>query len=265
MKTARKRITAAAATFTAAFIISAPLTAAAEQKVVTEYDELWTGDIEVKAGKSVKWYVNVPEGTEPKGCKATIKIPGLGWGTDSHNKEEGHLKLAEGENFVYEFTPEKAGDILFTCWMGSSCHANYIHVTEPDTPTNVENPTADETGETAETPPQENTDPLPDSEQEQPSQEQPSQESADNIESEDETTTEETDDESPTSDEQEEEKPNETVSNTPAGGTDNSTVISTGSGSNPNTGTGFTGKALAAALTAGAAAVITGKKRGRKK
>ena len=63
------------------------------------------------------------------GCERTIKIPGLGWGTDSHNKNEGHLTLEEGKNFVYEFTPEETGDILFTCWMGSACHYNYIHVT----------------------------------------------------------------------------------------------------------------------------------------
>ena len=100
------------------------------QIIVTEYGDLWEADISVQVGKTVKWYVNVPEGTTPKGCRATIKIPGLGWGTDSHNKEEGHLTLTEGNNFVYEFTPDKTGDILFTCWMGSGCHSNYIHVTE---------------------------------------------------------------------------------------------------------------------------------------
>ena len=104
-----------------------------EQKIVTEYSELWNGTISAKVGELVKWYVNVPEGTEPKGCGATIKIPDLGWGTDSHNKEEGHLTLTQGENFVYEFTPEKTGDILFTCWMGSNCHYNYIHITEDGT------------------------------------------------------------------------------------------------------------------------------------
>jgi len=101
-----------------------------ENILVTEYADLWTGNITVKTGEPVKWYVNVPEGTEPKGCSATIKIPGLNWGTDTHNKEEGHLTLEQGENFVYEFTPEETGDILFTCWMGSGCHYNYIHVTD---------------------------------------------------------------------------------------------------------------------------------------
>ena len=82
----------------------------------------------------MKWYVNIPEGTEPKGCGATVKIPGLGFGTDSHNKEEGHITLVQGENFIYEFTPEEVGDILFTCWMGSQCHYNYIHVTADGVP-----------------------------------------------------------------------------------------------------------------------------------
>ena len=100
---------------------------------VTDYADLWSGNISVKAGDTVKWYVSVPEGTQPKGCGATIKIPDLGWGTDTHNKEEGHLTLAEGENFVYEFTTDEERDILFTCWMGSSCHHNYIHVTADGT------------------------------------------------------------------------------------------------------------------------------------
>ena len=116
--------------------------------LVTEYADLWTGTLSVKTGEPVKWYVNVPEGTEPKGCGATIKIPDLGWGTDSHNKEEGHLTLTQGENFVYEFTPEAENDILFTCWMGSSCHHNYIHVTADGSYT-VEKP-ADPTEITAE-------------------------------------------------------------------------------------------------------------------
>ena len=105
-----------------------------DNKLVTEYEDLWTGNITVKAGVLVKWYVNVPEGTDPKGCGATIKIPGLGFGTDSHNKEEGHISLVNGENFIYEFTPEEVGDILFTCWMGSQCHYNYIHVTADGVP-----------------------------------------------------------------------------------------------------------------------------------
>ena len=104
------------------------------QIIETEYSELWNStDIVAKVGVPVKWYVKVPEGTTPRGCGATIKIPGLGWGTDTYNREEGHITLVAGENFIYEFTPEKAGDILFTCWMGSGCHYNYIHVTEDGT------------------------------------------------------------------------------------------------------------------------------------
>ncbi len=118
--------------FSAVSVVNAEETET-EQKIVTQYSELWNGTISAKVGEPVKWYVNVPEGTEPKGCGATIKIPDLGWGTDSHNKEEGHLTLTQGENFVYEFTPEKTGDILFTCWMGSGCHYNYIHITEDGT------------------------------------------------------------------------------------------------------------------------------------
>lgn len=97
--------------------------------LVTEYSDLWSSNISVKAGDTVKWYVNVPEGTEPKGCGATVKIPDLGFGTDTNNKEEEHISLVQGENFIYEFTPETERDILFTCRMGSSCHHNYIHVT----------------------------------------------------------------------------------------------------------------------------------------
>ncbi len=118
--------------------LSAAPTAYAEenenvQTIVTEYSDLWNGTISAKPGETVRWYVNVPEGTALKGCGATIKIPDLGWGTDSHNKEEGHLTLTEGENFVYEFTPGETGDILFTCWMGSGCHYNFIHITEDGT------------------------------------------------------------------------------------------------------------------------------------
>ena len=102
--------------------------------LVTEYSDLWNGNISIKTGETVKWYVNVPEGTEPKGCGATIKIPGLGFGTDADNKDEKHITLVQGENFIYEFTPEKESDILFTCRMGSSCHHNYIHVTADGTP-----------------------------------------------------------------------------------------------------------------------------------
>lgn len=89
--------------------------------------------ISFKVGEHIQWYVHVPEGTEPKGCGATIKIPGLGWGTEGKSKEEGHLTLTQGDNLVYEFTPDKTGDYIFSCWMGSGCHSNYIHVTNDGT------------------------------------------------------------------------------------------------------------------------------------
>ena len=103
------------------------------QKVVTEYSDLWTGKIAFKVGEPVKWYVNVPEGTEPKGCSATVKIPGLGYGTESNDKDEDHVTRTQGENFIYEFTPESEGDFIFTCWMGSGCHSNNLHVTADGT------------------------------------------------------------------------------------------------------------------------------------
>jgi hypothetical protein len=103
------------------------------QEITTSYAELWSSDsITVKAGVPVRWYVEAAPGSLPaKGmaCGKTIKIPGLGWGSDSYNDKEGHLTMVEGKNLVYEFTPQAAGDILFTCWMGSECHYNYIHVT----------------------------------------------------------------------------------------------------------------------------------------
>jgi len=141
-----------------AFLLTAvsfnfPLKTEAEdtaQILVTEYADLWTSEeITVSAGSPVRWYVHVPEGTEPKGCRATIKIPGLGWGTDTYSKEENHLTLTEGDNFVYEFTPEETGDILFTCWMGSGCHKNYIHVTEASETSTDETETVTEEYETS--------------------------------------------------------------------------------------------------------------------
>ena len=101
--------------------------------LITEYADLWNSSITVKTGETIKWYVNVPEGTELKGCSATVKIPELGLGTDSNDKEDEHITLEQGENFIYEFTPTEEGDILFNCWMGSGCHHNYIHVTADGT------------------------------------------------------------------------------------------------------------------------------------
>jgi hypothetical protein len=103
------------------------------QEITTPYAQLWSSDnITVKVGVPVRWYVEAAPDSLPKmgmACGKTIKIPGLGWGTDTYNDAEGHLTLVEGKNLVYEFTPSEVGDILFTCWMGSECHYNYIHVT----------------------------------------------------------------------------------------------------------------------------------------
>jgi hypothetical protein len=108
------------------------------QEIITPYTQLWSSDsITVKAGVPVRWYVEAAPGSLPKmgmACGKTIKIPGLGWGTDSYNDGEGHLTLVEGKNLVYEFTPVEPGEILFTCWMGSECHSNYIHVTAGGAP-----------------------------------------------------------------------------------------------------------------------------------
>ncbi len=127
-------ITFTAAAETAQETVAQSETESAVQKVVTEYSELWTGTVTFRTGVPAQWLVRVPDDTEPKGCSATIKIPSLGWGTDTRSKEEGHLTLVQGDNLVYEFTPQEAGDFLFTCWMGSGCHSNYIHVTADGIP-----------------------------------------------------------------------------------------------------------------------------------
>lgn len=126
----------------------------APHEVVTEYADLWTGVIVFKTGEPVQWTVHVPEETELKGCSATIKIPGLGWGTEEKNQEENYLTLTQGNNLVYEFTPDAAGDYLFTCWMGAGCHSNYIHVTDDgqyaaETPADPTDLHAERTGATA--------------------------------------------------------------------------------------------------------------------
>ncbi|NLT08379.1 MAG: fibronectin type III domain-containing protein [Ruminococcus sp.] len=112
------------------FNVQTSVQAAEVQKVVTEYSDLWTGTVSFKVGETVQWYVHVPEDTTLKGCGATVKIPGLGWGTEERNEDENYLTLEHGDNLVYEFTPDNTGDFVFTCWMGAGCHSNYIHVTE---------------------------------------------------------------------------------------------------------------------------------------
>lgn len=147
-------IAAAAGSYNTAYAVSDPQSIGAIERsgdnndtniVVTEYSDLWTGTVAFKVGEPVSWYVHVPDDVTPKGCGATVKIPGLGWGTEANSKDEGHLTLTQGDNLVYEFTPDKTGDFIFTCLMGSGCHSNYIHVTEdgtytaekPDDPSNI--------------------------------------------------------------------------------------------------------------------------------
>jgi hypothetical protein len=91
------------------------------QTVTTDYADLWTGNITLEKGVTTDWYINVPAGTALKGCGATVQITGL---------MDEPVTLAEGENFIYEFTPDSSDDILFVCSMGAGCHKNYIHVTD---------------------------------------------------------------------------------------------------------------------------------------
>ncbi|MFH1291757.1 MAG: sulfite exporter TauE/SafE family protein [bacterium] len=58
----------------------------------------------IKKGVPVKWVVNVKQMT---GCTNEIMIPSL----------KISKKLQVGENVV-EFTPQQAGDLRFSCWMG---------------------------------------------------------------------------------------------------------------------------------------------------
>jgi hypothetical protein len=106
------------------------------REIVTEYGSLWkTSDIVIKVGETVRWYVNVPTGTTPKGCGGTVKIPGYnGWTAENINVAGTFIQLSEGKNYIYELTPTETGDIVFSCRMGPSCHSNKIHVIADDTP-----------------------------------------------------------------------------------------------------------------------------------
>ena len=116
-----------------AFSIHASAADPEPQILDTSYADLWNSIISVKAGAPVKWVVSVPEDTELKGCGATIKVSDPEWEKAYEDKEEQYLKLTQGENIIYEFTPAEESDILFTCWMGANCHHNYIHVTADGT------------------------------------------------------------------------------------------------------------------------------------
>lgn len=63
-------------------------------------------DIEVMAGTPVRWVIDAPDGSI-NGCNNRILIPGL----------EIEYTFQPGEN-VIEFTPEEAGTLSYSCWMG---------------------------------------------------------------------------------------------------------------------------------------------------
>lgn len=76
------------------------------QQITTELKSNSYAPITVTAGIPVKWTIHAAQGTV-NGCNGTLVIP-------SYNIEQ---KLAVGDN-VIEFTPEKAGVIPYSCWMG---------------------------------------------------------------------------------------------------------------------------------------------------
>ena len=63
-------------------------------------------DITVKAGIPVKWTIDVPKGYV-NGCNYEMLLREYGIAQS----------LTEGEN-VIEFTPDQAGIVQYTCWMG---------------------------------------------------------------------------------------------------------------------------------------------------
>jgi sulfite exporter TauE/SafE/copper chaperone CopZ len=66
---------------------------------------------ELKKGVPVKWIIN---GLELTGCNNAIIVPSLGL----------EFKIKKGEQII-EFTPEKAGTIRWSCWMGM-IHGSFI-------------------------------------------------------------------------------------------------------------------------------------------
>lgn len=76
------------------------------QVVHTELDYGTYPAITVQAGIPVEWTLTVPEG-KLNGCNSEIVIPAY------------HLrvKLSVGDNLI-SFTPESAGTIPYSCWMG---------------------------------------------------------------------------------------------------------------------------------------------------
>ena len=76
------------------------------QIVKTEIDYGSYESITVKKNIPVVWTVVVPEG-KLNGCNGEIIIP----------EYDIDIKLSEGENII-SFTPDKAGTIPYSCWMG---------------------------------------------------------------------------------------------------------------------------------------------------
>ncbi len=63
-------------------------------------------DITVTAGEPVRWVIDAPDGSI-NGCNSRILIPAL----------DLEYTFQPGENII-EFTPDEAGTISYTCWMG---------------------------------------------------------------------------------------------------------------------------------------------------
>ncbi|MEL7565738.1 MAG: sulfite exporter TauE/SafE family protein [Dehalobacterium sp.] len=76
------------------------------QEITTQIESGRYTPIIVQKGIPVKWTIKA-EADDLNGCNNPMTIP-------EFNKE---IKLVPGDNII-EFTPEKEGDILYTCWMG---------------------------------------------------------------------------------------------------------------------------------------------------
>jgi uncharacterized protein len=76
------------------------------QLVTTELGSQTYPPITVKAGIPVKWTIHAAPGTV-NGCNGRLIIP-------KYNLVK---ELAEGDNII-EFTPDKAGRVPYSCWMG---------------------------------------------------------------------------------------------------------------------------------------------------
>jgi uncharacterized protein len=76
------------------------------QSVTTEFVDGYYAPFAVQAGIPVKWTIRVTE-DELNGCNNPVTIPSYGISKT----------LRAGDNLV-EFTPEKTGTIVYTCWMG---------------------------------------------------------------------------------------------------------------------------------------------------